>query len=145
MYGDLGLKALLSDSDVFAAKTADRIFSDKDFDRGMRAILMINEVLTTHLLLNFKQWCENGGHNIFSEYKHSLDETDATEFHANKVVPLLTKLRTKGREASPTFAFWDDYLQNVSTPFKLFLNATRHAIFDVFEYSRSLYVPFLFS
>ena len=58
---------------------------------------MIDAVLTTRLLLNFKQWCETGGHNIFSEYKHRLDKTDATDIHANKVVPLLTKLRTKGR------------------------------------------------
>ena len=60
-------------------------------------------------------------------------------------MPLLNELRTQGREASPTFCFLDDYLQKVSTPFKLYLNASRHAIFDVYEYSRSLFLPFSFA
>ena len=46
IYGDAGLKQLMTDSDVFARLTADHILSGKDFDRAVRAVLIIDEALS---------------------------------------------------------------------------------------------------
>ena len=42
LYGDAGLKHLLYESDVYAKGTADHILSGKDYDRAMRALIMID-------------------------------------------------------------------------------------------------------
>ena len=51
------------------------------------------------------------------------------------VEPLLDKFRTKGWELSPKFQFWDHYLMNTSKPFKLFMNSSRHAEWEVNKFS----------
>ena len=48
LYGDAGLKNMLFESDVYARGTADRILSDKDYDRAMRALFMVDEALQRH-------------------------------------------------------------------------------------------------
>ena len=45
IYGDADIKDMMVESDVFAKLTAEHILSGKDFDRSLRAILMIDEVL----------------------------------------------------------------------------------------------------
>ena len=55
LYGEIGLKELLYESDVFAKGTADHILSGKDFDRASRAVLMVDEVLHRQLFENFQK------------------------------------------------------------------------------------------
>ena len=50
-YGDAGIKGMMVESDVFAKLTAVHVLSGKDFDRALRAILMIDEVLNRRFLL----------------------------------------------------------------------------------------------
>ena len=64
VYGNAGLKQLLVESDVFAKNTAEHILSGKDFDRALRALLMVDEVLNRQLLLNFYRWAEQNGHTL---------------------------------------------------------------------------------
>ena len=56
IYGDAGLKDLLVESGVFAKLTAGHILSGKDFDRALRACIMIDEVLNRRFYLQFNNW-----------------------------------------------------------------------------------------
>ncbi|XP_053373036.1 uncharacterized protein LOC123541526 [Mercenaria mercenaria] len=148
LYGEAGLRELLSDSEVFAGNTVKQILAGKDFDRGISALLMVDEVLTARLLINFQKWCESRNvlfHDGSPLQSHSGDLSDVLSFLDTSVAPLLEEFRMKGRELSPTFRFWDDYLMKVSTPFKLFLSSSRHAEWEVYEYSKSVFLPFFFA
>ena len=50
VYSNAGLKDLLVDSDVFAKLSAEHILSGKDFDRALKAIVMVDEVLNRRFL-----------------------------------------------------------------------------------------------
>jgi len=49
---------------VIAKDTAEHILSRKDFDRALRALLSIDEVLNRQLLFNFYKWAEQKGHTL---------------------------------------------------------------------------------
>ncbi|XP_053391138.1 uncharacterized protein LOC128553968 [Mercenaria mercenaria] len=156
IYGDAGLKHLLVESDVFARNTADHILSGKDFDRALRALLMVDEVLNRRLLINFFRWAEDYGHTIplslFEKFKllnirSNGSDTVLAEIGNQievTISPLLKMFRAEGRLNSPLFQFWDDYLTHVSLPLKLYLAASRHALWDTYMYSKTILLPFLF-
>ena len=58
IYGDAGLKDLLVESDQFGPLTANLILSGKDFDRALKAILMVDEALNRRFLQQFYIWVE---------------------------------------------------------------------------------------
>ena len=61
LYGELGLKHLLHESDVYGKNTAEQILQGKDFDRALRAIILIDEVMTQKFLANFHVWLTKKG------------------------------------------------------------------------------------
>lgn len=141
MYGDIGLKELLCESDVFAKNTAEHILSGKDFDRALRAVLMVDEVLHRRLLENFQKWLvqrnENISHELLKEissYLNCLTKGDTETVNLildridSEIVPLIEQFRAEGRAVSPLFKYWDGYLTNVSEPIKLYLASSRHSI-----------------
>ena len=157
IYGDAGIKDMMVESDVFAKLTAEHILSGKDFDRALRAILMIDEVLNRRFLLQFDKWAEKNSNQIPSVLLQKLHELDIGSDVHNDVVkeavgliesdllPLLELFRSEGRSCSPLFRFWDDYLTEVSLPLKLYLAASRHGIWGVYHYSKIKLLPFLFT
>ena len=58
LYGNAGLQQLLHDSGVYAAGTAQRILLGKDFDRGLHAMKLIDDVLHSQFVRAFYSWCE---------------------------------------------------------------------------------------
>ena len=58
LYGDAGLKYLLIDSEVFAAGTVQQMLQGKDFDRGLYAFKLVDEVLNNQFYKMFKAWCD---------------------------------------------------------------------------------------
>ena len=153
LYGDAGLKHLLYESDVYAKGTADQILAGKDYDRAMRALIMVDEALQRRFFMQFKALVIKSGKEIpdsvseiiskMSECLYSVDE-EAFSLLEQAIVPLIEEFRNEGRQI-PLFQFWDDYLTKVSAPLKLFISTARHAIWDAHQYAKSLLLPFFFA
>ena len=74
LYGSTGLSNLLYDSDVFAAGTAQQILSGRDFDRGLYAMKLLNEVFNSLLLDEFGHWCRDRDIAVPPELNRGLQE-----------------------------------------------------------------------
>ena len=153
LYGDAGLKNLLFESDVYAKGTADHILSGKDYDRAMRAMLMVGEVLQRRLFIQLKHWMERNTKEISGRVLEAINEMSECLYAVNEeallslkneMMPILEEFRLEGRN-HPLFRFWDDYLTKVSAPLKLFISSSRHAIWDAHQYAKSMLLPFLFA
>jgi len=162
VYGDAGLRSLLVDSGLFASGTVSNILTGKDFEKAVFAMKVIDEALTKRLLIQFKKWCVVHGHVVPEELDGALaDLSDsfatgnsrAIEAHmvnlqmimSTEMLPLLNDFRTDGRESSPTFKFWDDFLKRVLVPLKLFLIATRRGDWSVYQAAKAKLIPHLFA
>ena len=155
IYGDAGLKDLMVESDVFAKLTAEHILSGKDFDRALRAILMIDEVLNRRFLLQFDKWAEKNSKHIPSGLLQKIDQLDVEnqsdeaeevlEMIQSEILPAIEMFRSEGRSVSSLFRFWDDYLTEVLLPLKLYLAASRHGIWDTYHFAKTKLLPFLFA
>ena len=158
VYGELGLKEILYESDVFAKQTAEHIISSKDFDRTLRAILLVDEALNMRFFVNFKKWLEQQhnekSYKILKENTPCLSgitegETDFVNLVLGKIdadiCPMVEQFRLEGREASPLFQFWDDYLTKVSEPLKLYQASLRHSMWESNHYSKCKLLPFFFA
>ena len=142
IYGDAGLKDVMVESDVFAKLTAEHILSGKDFNRALRAILMIDEVLSRHFLLQFDKWAEKNSKHIPSGLLQKIDQLDienqeVLEMIQSEILPAIEMFRSEGRSVSSLFRFWDDYLTEVSLPLKLYLAASRHGIWDTYHLAKT--------
>ena len=135
------MQDLLQESGVFALGIVKQILNGKDFDRGLYAMKLINEVLHAQFLKQFENWTLKQG-EIIPEWfvdvlqklqtKYQDSPNDAVKIgkimDELKVVvdeslePMIADFREHGRELSATFRFWDDYLQKVSIPLKVFIN-----------------------
>ena len=144
---------------MYAKGTADHILSGKDYDRAMRALIMVDEALQRRFFMQFKAWVARTEKEIpdsvseiinkMSDCLYSVDE-EALVMLENTIMPLLEVFRTEGRKF-PLFQFWDDYLTEVSAPLKLFISSSRHAIWDAHQFAKSKlllfyarYMPYLF-
>lgn len=58
LYGEARLRPLLHKSGVFAAGTMQWVLTGRGFDRGLYALKLVNEALSTRLILSFAKWCE---------------------------------------------------------------------------------------
>ena len=163
LYGDAGLKQLLYESDVYAAGTVDRMMSGKDFDRGLRGLKLVHEVLMDRFLMQFQAWnARNGrsGNEIMRESLESLDrilidvhDTNGIQENLQNVSstmdehiqPHIEEFRSEGRAKSSTFRFWDDFLFKVMFPFMLFLKASRVGNWTVYQSSKASLLPLLFA
>ena len=142
LYGSTGLSNLLYDSDVFAAGTAQQILSGRDFDRGLYAMKLLDEVFNSLLLDEFGHWCRDRDIAVLPELMRGLQElqqenncTSPDSVCGAKLVdkltkavdehfcPLLEEFRIEGRGVSATFALWDDFIKSTqrqcSCPFSL--------------------------
>jgi hypothetical protein len=156
LYGDAGLKQLLHESGVYAAGTVECMFSGKDFDRALRGLRLVDEVLNRRFLLHFKQWCRMNNHDIpeqITEYLSNLAEvnsmadviTQMMDIVDHSLVPLMQLFREHGRSASPTFKLWDDFLVRVMLPLKVFLSTTRNGRWQENQKIKAEFLPLLFA
>ncbi|XP_052801704.1 uncharacterized protein LOC128232273 [Mya arenaria] len=157
LYGDAGLRHLLSESGVYAAGTVNNILTGKDFDRALTAFKIIDEALNSRLLTNFEAWCiendidldEDLGmalRNIKDINSMTVTEKDIWgNIATTKLLPLLEEFRTESRQISPIFKLWDEYLTRVSEPLKLFISSTREPDWTVHKYSKLCLLPLLFA
>lgn len=160
LYGDAGLKQLLHESGVFASGTINNMLAGKDFDRALYALYLIDEVLHIRLLKSFKLWCNQNGKSIPKYVWKQLDSLSSASQNKSKlnkamekvmpqvtkkVFPLLESFRKEGCEKSETFKLWDEFLQRVLIPFKLFMIATRSADWELYKESQKQILPILFA
>lgn len=118
IYDDAGLKQLMVECDVFARLTADHILSDKDFDRALRAIIMIDEVLNNRFLFQLSACAERNSKLIPPNLLQRIgaleplpgnDSTNVEEILGlidTDMVPLIELFRSEGMSMSPLFKFW---------------------------------------
>ena len=66
IYGDGGLKALLTESDVYADATANMMLQGKQFARGLRGIKLVYEALFRVLLDSLHDWLAERGLSLLS-------------------------------------------------------------------------------
>ena len=163
LYGDVGLRELLFESDVFAVGSVQQILSGKDFDKAMQAFKLVDEALSTRFLIQFRKWCSKNN-RAFSDDVHShlhefLERLSSNELDTemntkmlsggfgevlkNDLLLLLSEFRQEGISISPTFRFCNDFLERVMLPFKLFLSSTRLDALAVCRAHRGLPVGFL--
>ena len=162
MYGDAGLKQLLHESGVFAAGSVQKIMSGGDFDRTLYAMKLVDEALTSRSLFRFSEWCERTGKQIPQHLSTLLEELDTVFAIQDEQVisgtigklsnvidecllPILTEFRLEGRQASPTFKFWDDFLCRVLRPLKIFVSSARHGFWEEQQYAKAELIPLLFA
>jgi len=157
LYGDAGLRNLLTESGVYAPTTVNNILAGKDFDRAMTAFKMIDEALNTRFLINFETWCiendkylDEDVHTVLRNTNDVDNMTDADKdiwntVASEKIIPLLEEFREESRQISPTFKLWDEYLTRVSEPLKLFISSTRKPEWTVHQYSKLCLLPLLFA
>lgn len=157
LYGDAGLLQLLVESDVFARLTAEHILSGKDYDRALRGLIMVDEVMNRRFFVQFFKWAEANSvaipPAIFDKIKQlgadvvkrDTDISVLLQDMQTEILPLIESFREEGRTSSPLFRFWDDYLSEVSWPMKLFLAASRHGMWQAQQYAKAKLLPFLFS
>ena len=93
IYGDAGLKDLLVESGVFAKLTAGHILSGKDFDRALRACIMIDEVLNRRFYLQFNNWIINNSKYLPTDLCQMLNNftrrSDSIETHTKEMLDLI--------------------------------------------------------
>lgn len=119
VYGDIGLKELLYEFGVFAKNTVNIFFPGKDFDRALRAVLLVNDVLNRRLFVNFHTWLSQHNEELSEELlvdiSSCLDclakgDTDCVDEILDRIdagmVPPIYQFRAEGREASSLLQFW---------------------------------------
>ena len=161
LYADTGLKSLLSESGVFASGTADMIMLAKDFDCGLYALELVEEVLSSRFYLHFSKWCSE--HQVpnpnklcetLKTFEFAFTENDQEnvkimadhlcEQYETVLEPLVEKFREEGNEY-PTFRLWDQLLVQVLGPLKVFLTATKSSNWDAYHAAKISFLPLLFA
>ena len=156
LYGDAGLRSLMSESEDFAALSVHKILTGKDFDRALYGLKLVDEALSARLFHNFNIWCKNSGkdlelNHLLQQLEEKLAKPGETDFNnlileiGNKVKPLLDVFRKKGRNISPAFQFWDDCLFRVLQPLKIYIAATRVCFWEIHESTVAHLLPLLFA
>ena len=161
LYGDAGLKHLLYESGVFAEGTVNNMLTaGKDFDRTLRGLHFIDEVLNKRFLHQFNLWCMAEEKRLPDDLEKCISDINEAFDHDREqlqekilqlqgiietsLVPLLKQFRTEGRQSSPTFAVWDDFLQEVMLPFKMFMTASKTGNWVASQAAKAKILPFLF-
>ena len=162
LYGDAGLQALLSESGVFAAASANNIISGKDVDRGMYALQLVEEVLSAGFFMSFDAWCKKHDKEIpptLSELLHDLSRAFSQNdydsvlestasislLYEESLKPLINQFRQEGRVLSLIFQFWDQFLFDVMSPVKVFLLSTRSKMWMPNLAAKAALLPLLFA
>ena len=164
LYGNAGLEQLLQDSGVFAAGTVQQILNGRDFDRGLYAMKLLDEVLYAQLLKEFQLWCNKYDKKVHAgvldllvqlcaKYEEGMCSPETTQTIIDQLLvlleesllPLLAEFRKEGCLKSSTFQFWDDFLQRVLGPIKVFISATRDGNWAAYQSAKAELLPLLFA
>ena len=162
LYGDVGLLHLLHESGVYALGTVHQILTGKDFDRALRALRLVDEVLHQIFLTKFQEWCieknkafnkeaDEAVKNIVNACERNTDNALHTvvEENINAIMKHMEHLpkefRSEGRAASTLFQLWDDFLQRVMLPVKIFTSATRNGDWKAYHAAKNVMLPLLFA
>ena len=132
MYNDSGLEDLLIESGVYASGTTSALLAGKQYNRGLRAHKLTLEALFRLQWRAFVCWLSEQDDSDFDlsalqddiqsvrESFRTSDPSDCIDKVNNLIESLkpierqLDAFKTKGREKSQTFAFWDNYMKMVS-------------------------------
>lgn len=158
LYRGAGLKQLLSESGVYAAGTVKPMMAGKYFKWALHGLKLLDQALNRRLLVKFKQWCID--HNIeiaqdikplLERFQMGLSEENITG-QVDDMGPLmdqfqshLDRFREEGRDTSPIFRIWDDFLHRVILPLKMFLAASRRGVWLVYQFAKASLLPMLFA
>lgn len=161
LWGDGGLRALLVDSDVYAACTADMMLEGKQFHRAVRGITLVYEAMMQLFLSEFLRWCDAEGKTISPRVWVHLSQTtealkEASEEHrvqaveqlgvelTQHIIPLLTEFRRHGCAASPTFQYWLMFMDAVQVLLSN-IRAEREGDWPLHLATQLAMVPYYFS
>lgn len=159
LHGDAGLRQLLHESGVFAAGSVQQILYGRDFDRALYAMKLVDEALNARLLSTFQEWCGRSSRKIPGVIAELLQELEnhlqtkneeaisETIGKLNTAIdehlqPLLDEFRAEGRDASPTFKFWNDFLEKVLRPLKIFISSARHGFWEEQQSAKAEFLPY---
>ena len=165
LYGDAGLRQLLCDSDVYAAGSIQQILCGKDFDRALMAYKLVDETLHRRFFCQFREWTkqkqgstdylehvDKQTNTVFQAFEeqsssHSLQQAvlDMNEVIQEYLQPAMKEFREEGRSLSPTFMLWDDFLQKVLLPLKLFICSSRTGDWELNMFAKTSLLPLLFA
>jgi hypothetical protein len=171
LYGDAGLLALLTDSDVYAEATARQMLQGKQYARGIRGMKLVSEALFRNFFTSFELWLKDQNMDLqlsvcidkvrdLQNAIHTRDqELDSLiEHFEENVLPnieeALEKFRRVGRDSSETFTFWVTFLDGIdillrilraerSADFQLHINATCEAVPWFWAAGRSTYAKYV--
>jgi hypothetical protein len=59
LWGDAGLSDLLIDSSIYASATTDQMLAGKQFNRGVRGLMLPYEALSALRLASYFRWCND--------------------------------------------------------------------------------------
>ena len=111
-----------------------------------------------------KTWCDKSERIILEDFLTSIEELkirlindqitleqrveviDKFEIIMEEVMMgLIEEFCKEGRELSPLFKLWDDYLQRVSLPLKTFIAASRQGKWKTSQSCKAEFLPLLFA
>ena len=141
------------------------MLAGKDFDRAIYELNLIDEALHRRFLIQFKTWCDKHNEMIPAELSNLLAElqcsysenkkhdvqarlavmTQLHEIVQKNMLPLISRFRQIGRDTLPTIKVWNDFLNIVLKPFKLFLSSTKNGNWESYEASKFNMLPLLFA
>lgn len=128
IWGDAGLRDLLVDSGVYAANTTDLFLQGKEYNRGVTAFIYAYEALSQVRFQGFLRWLQQRNTTLPDElWKHltatrdilmtgNVPQSAITELQniiEEYVLPLFTDFRADVSAMSPTFKFWDCFIDGV--------------------------------
>lgn len=161
IWGDAGLRDILADSGVYAPCTVDQMLQGKQFNRAVRGLTLVYEALAELQISAFIKWCEvedalksiplslweqvseiQAGFASKSQNIHEKvhDLQDLVQLYLE---PLLERFIQHSSSKSPTFQFWNTFLQAIHI---MLLNtkAVRTGDWELSLQSQSQMLPYIF-
>ena len=145
LFGDGGLRQLLTVSDVYAEGTARQMLEGKQLSRAVRGLKLVLEATLQLYLEAAEKWAnENGqGWLQLNEAQKVVDlqntikvkdsqgsHTITTDLNLSEVDDTLAEFCKTGRSMSSTFAFWESFIQATLVMLRL-IRAEREANFSL--------------
>lgn len=160
LWGSGGLSDLLIDSSTYAAATADQMLAGKQFNRGVRGLMLAYEALSSLRLLSFFRWCEENEllnavpdefwttvSDLTSSFERNTEVQekvcDLVCMVERHLLPLLNDFRHWGCQESKTFQYWDMFLTSVEI-LLCNIRSERDGNWDTHLQSVSAMLPYLF-
>ena len=160
LYVDTGLSNLLCDSCVFAAGTVEHMLTDKDYDRAIHGLELVEEALCAQFLVQFHRWCTLQDVSFFAPLQDWL-QSFQTCFQSREdlsllvdhlcstlqkdVEPHISAFIADGKAMTPTFKVWVDLLFEVLRPLKFVISATRDGVWFAHQAAKAEFLPLLFA